>query len=365
MQSVALSGGNGFLGWHTQCALRAKGDSVGTVAVGERFDLPSASRVVSGVDRLIHIAGVNRGTDAEVVYGNEQFAHQMVEAMRAADEPPKLVVFANSTQSLGTTPYGRAKRSAADTLRKACGELGINFIDVLLPNIFGEHGRPFYNSVVATFAHLVASGGKPNIENDKSLELLHAQDAADLLLGDIDGQRSVEDLFENRTVSGVLTEILEISEIYRAGQIPDISSKFRRDLFNTFRSFTIPQPLAFPLARHTDQRGAFVEIIRSHGGPGQSSFSTTVPGVTRGDHFHRRKVERFTVLSGQASIEMRRIGTEHVVSFDVSGDHPVAIDMPTMWAHNITNVGQSELFTSFWANELFDPAHPDTFAERV
>ena len=144
-----------------------------------------------------------------------------------------------------------------------------------------------------------------------------------------------------------------------------MSAPFDRDLFNTYRSYTFPAQAPLDLTRHADARGSFFEIIRSHGGPGQSSFSTTVPGVTRGDHFHRRKIERFTVLQGRARISLRRLYSEEVVSFEVSGEAPRAVDMPTMWAHNITNIGDDVLYTSFWTNDIFDPAHPDTIAEAV
>jgi UDP-2-acetamido-2,6-beta-L-arabino-hexul-4-ose reductase len=119
------------------------------------------------------------------------------------------------------------------------------------------------------------------------------------------------------------------------------------------------------LTRHADTRGSFFEIVRSHGGPGQSSFSTTVPGISRGDHYHRRKVERFTVLAGEARISLRRLFTDEVIDFDVDGERPVAVDMPTMWTHRITNTGSGQLYTSFWTNDIFDPENPDTIAEVV
>jgi len=358
--TVALTGARGFLGWHTRASLLETGTTTIPVAVGDRFEVDAATAAINATDRFIHIAGVNRGTDEEVADGNLRFADQVATALRAASTPPPVVVFANSTQSRAGGVYGDAKKAAAEILEKTAAEVGARFENVVLPNLFGEHGRPFYNAVTATFCHLLAEGGQPTVETDRELRLLHAQNAADLLTGSSSGGSDVE-----ITVTELLTRLREIARLYRSGEIPDVSDPFSRDLFNTYRSYTFPAATPIPLVRKADARGSFFEILRSHGGDGQSSFSTTVPGVRRGDHFHRRKIERFTVLSGQAVIALRRVFTDEVVEFPVTGDAPGAIDMPTLWAHNITNTGEAELFTSFWTNEIFDPANPDTIAEAV
>ena len=364
MNSVALSGANGFLGWHVRAALQEAGADTRSIAVGDGFNLASASQAVSGTSRMIHIAGVNRGTDEEVRNGNLRFARQAAEAIARSDAPPKTIVFANSTQATNGSIYGEAKAEAAGILRAAAEAVSADFHDVLLPNLFGEHGRPFYNAVTSTFCHLLAKGERPTIDQDKQLRLLHAQDAADLLIGAAPPAVQAE-----REVSVTVTQLLErlegISSAYWRGEIPDVADKFDRDLFNTYRSFTFPEQTPVSLKQHADSRGSFVEIIRSHGGSGQSSFSTTFPGISRGDHFHRRKVERFTVLAGQATIALRRLFTEQVFEFHVTGDRPVAVDMPTMWSHKITNTGSDSLYTSFWTNDLFNPEAPDTIAEAV
>lgn len=364
MTRFALSGSGGFLGWHTRSALLEAGITADAVRVGASFDEAAATIAVDGAARAIHIAGVNRASDDEVTEGNIGFAEQFATALRAASVPPPVVVFANSTQVGNGSVYGAAKAKAAEVLAAAAADIGAEFIDVALPNLFGEHGRPFYNAVTATFSHLLAAGEHPTVENDKELTLLHAQNAADLLTGAAPLEAQ-SDLEVTESVSGLLARLQGYAELYRQGEIPDVDATFDRDLFNTFRSYTFPAQSPIGLTRHADARGSFFEIIRSHGGPGQSSFSTTVPGVTRGDHFHRRKIERFTVLQGQARISLRRLFSDEVISFDVSGDEPGAVDMPTMWAHNITNVGTETLYTSFWTNDIFDPQNPDTIAEVV
>lgn len=364
MTRVALSGSNGFLGWHTRLAVQERKLRTEAIAVGDRFDAVAAAGAVSDSERAIHLAGVNRAAEEEVREGNVRFAEQFAEALLRAETPPPVVVYANSTQSTNGSVYGDAKLRGAEIVAEAAARVGAEFVDVVLPNLFGEHGRPFYNAVTATFCHLLAEGESPTVENDKELTLLHAQNAADLLLGNAE-LGSQQELEVHESVSGLLERLAAIAETYSAGEIPDISSPFSRDLFNTYRSYLFEKLTPIGLTRHADPRGSFFEIIRSHGGPGQSSFSTTVPGISRGDHFHRRKVERFTVLAGSATISLRRLFDDRVFDFAVNGESPVAVDMPTGWAHNITNTGDDVLYTSFWTNDIFDPEHPDTIAEAV
>jgi UDP-2-acetamido-2,6-beta-L-arabino-hexul-4-ose reductase len=364
MAHVAMTGAKGFLGWHSRAALVEAGVESRGFAVGEGFDVGLAENAISGASRLVHLAGVNRGTNDEVREGNERFARQVAESLLHSSEPPRLVVYANSTQATSGSVYGDSKSTAQDILQAAADRVGSEFQSFVLPNLFGEHGRPFYNAVTATFGHLIAQGKTPSVEHDKELTLLHAQNAADLLLGFASVTRQF-DMEVQETVSGLLARLQGFADVYAQGEIPDIATAFSRDLFNTYRSYTFPGQTPVRLTRHADARGSFFEIVRSNGGCGQSSFSTTVPGVSRGDHFHRRKVERFTVLSGSATISLRKVFTDEVFEFPVTGDSPVAIDMPTMWSHKITNTGTDVLYTSFWSNEIFDPEAPDTIEEAV
>lgn len=364
MAHIAMTGGNGFLGWHTRMALLEQSLPTNVMSVGNNFSVESAAAAMSGASRAIHIAGVNRANDDAVKDGNLLFAEQFAEALHRAEIAPPVVVYANSTHSRGGSVYGEAKMRAAEIVAEAARSIGADFVDVMLPNLFGEHGKPFYNAVTATFCHLLAAGERPLVENDKELTLMHAQNAADLLTGatSISSQSELE---VHETVSGLLTRLGRISETYARGEIPDISSDLDRDLFNTYRSHTFESLTPISLTRHADVRGSFFEIIRSHGGTGQSSFSTTAPGISRGDHFHRRKVERFTVLAGEATISLRKLFTSQIYDFCVTGESPMAIDMPTGWSHKIENTSDEVLYTSFWTNDIFDPAHPDTISEAV
>jgi UDP-2-acetamido-2,6-beta-L-arabino-hexul-4-ose reductase len=361
---VALTGAGGFLGFHVRAALRARGQNFSQVALGRGFESTSALAAIDGAPRLIHLAGVNRGTDAEVRELNVQMADQLAAVLSRCSAPPPEVVFANSIQAGNGTTYGSAKLEAGDRLRSAAEKVGSKYVELHLPNLFGEHGKPFYNSVTATFCHLLANRERPEVKEDKPLTLLHAQEAASLLIGAC-GPETMHQKQVVRSVGELLAQLIGISDTYRNGTIPPLLSDFDRDLFNTYRSYLRPADRVFKLNRNADARGAFFEVIRAEGSSGQSSFSTTASNITRGQHFHLRKIERFSVLSGAGRISMRRLFSTDVVNFDVDGDAPVAIDMPTMWTHNITNIGTELLYTMFWSNEIFDPQAPDTIPEDV
>lgn len=358
---VAVTGAGGFLGLHVRGALLESGVEAVPIALGERFDERAASAAVEGADAVLHLAGVHRAPDDDVRDGNRLLATQLSRVLLDAREPPRSVSYASTTQVGNGTAYGEAKEQAGTMVRAAADAIGARFVDHRLPNLFGEHGLPFTNSVTATFCHLLASGGRPEVHEDRDLDLLHAQDAADLLLGDEGAAQRVH----RDSVTGLLARLERIAAAYEVGDVPDIAERLDRDLFNTYRSHLVDRRPAIHLARRADERGAFVELVRARGGSGQASTSTTAPGVTRGDHFHRRKFERFSVVSGRAVIRLRRILTSHVVEIPVDGDAPVAVDMPTLWSHSIENVGDGLLHTSFWTDDLFDPARPDTIPERV
>lgn len=364
MKRIAVTGGGGFLGFHLRAAAKEYGIEVLPIPVGEGFKLESAINTLKGVEGVIHMAGVNRGTEAEVEAGNLLFARQLATALEEAQPLLSEFVFANSIQSGNGTVYGVAKDGAASILSECAEKLGVKFRNLLLPNLFGEFGKPFYNSVVATFCHQIAIGQVPEVQNDKELVLLHAQDAAEYLLG-IQDHDSMTAACEHITVSGIKNLLLDFSKLYTAGEFPELSSNFRRDLFNTYRSYLFPEKSPINIVRHADERGSFFEIVRSHGGTGQTSFSTTVPGITRGDHFHRRKVERFTVLSGEAEISLRKIFSDEVYSYKISGEKPLSVDMPTFYTHKIENIGSETLYTAFWTNDIFNPENPDTIGEAV
>ena len=374
---IGVTGGGGFLGWHVFCHSLTR-DDVEVYRI-PRDALVSAEQLaphLAGCSSLLHLAGVNRAPDEEVRRENLRLADVVAGAVARTPEL-RGMVFANSVQAEGSSVYGAAKRDAAEILAQAANGRDAAFADVLLPNLFGEHGRPFYNSFVATFCHQFAVGEEPRVNGAGEVPLLHAQEAARVL-----ADAAVQGRSGRLSPPGRLVRVQDVADLlarqsdsYASGVIPPLNDAFETSLFNQLRSYArrvspfATGPTRFdlgdPLVRHSDARGDLVETVRSRSGEGQVFVSTTRPGITRGNHFHTRKVERFVVLSGQAVIGLRRLGFDEPLDIAVSGDAPVIVDQPTLWTHNITNVGDTELLTLFWVNEIFDPSDSDTYPQPV
>ncbi len=365
---IAVTGPEGFIAWHTRCAIRALGGDDAVHLGREHFDDPELmAKALTDVEAVIHLAGVNRASDDDTIRRvNPWLAAQLVAGLQLVDRPVP-VVYGNSIHADSDSIFGLAKRESADILARYGVASGAAVTDVILPNIFGEWGRPFYNSVVATFSHQVARGETPRIDVDKEMPLLHVQRAADALLAattDPQGGK-VDPAGTTMSVTEVLNRITTMSAAYRTGDLPDLGDPFTRDLFNTYRSYTFPESWPIHPEVRGDQRGELFETVRARGGESQVFFSTTRRGFTRGQHYHLHKVERFLVLRGTGVIRLRKLFSHEVVEFPVSGDRPAIVDMPTMWVHSITNTGDDELITLFYADELFDPERPDTYPEDV
>lgn len=364
---VAITGPNGFIAWHTRCAIKAA-SGLETVGIGreeflhdERLD-----KALAEVDAVIHLAGINRSaTDGELVEANIDLANRLLAGLRRAGRPIT-VVYGDSIQRDTESAFGQSKRAAGNVL-SAWADMG-PVVDVVLPNVFGEHGTPFYNSVTATFCSQVANGLEPEIHQDRPLPLLHAQGAAKVLIDACSAIESTQTYPVGRVtlVSELLKILRAIAGPYQASRtLPDLSDQFTRDLFNTFRSHIRPTDWPAYPPPHEDERGVLYEAVQAIGGETQVFFSSTGPGHRRGQHFHLHKVERFVVLRGSGLIRLRRLFDDETIEIPVSGDRPAVLDMPTMWVHSIENIGSEELVTLFFADAVFDPANPDTYQEDV
>jgi len=374
---IAITGGAGFLGWHLRCAIRMRGWLEPVVVDHACFDDPTRLRdALAGIEMVVHLAGVNRGPEAEVEAGNPRLARALVDALQAsAGTRGRLhLLFSNSTHgrdqgdapTASLTPYGRSKRQANAILGDWTASAGARYTDIRFPHLFGEHGRPFYNSAVATFCHQLATGDTPKIIVDGEVELLHAQSACDLILDAIDAGTGgpLSPAGRRMPVSEALARLQAMHATYADGTLPRFETAFDIDLFNTLRSYRFPLHYPGRIELRSDARGHLFEAVKTgHGG--QCFASTTHRGVVRGNHFHRHKIERFLVTAGEATIRVRRMFTTDTHAFEVRGDAPVYIDMPTLHTHDIRNTGHDDLFTLFWSHEIFDPAAPDTYPEAV
>lgn len=363
---VGITGIDGLLGWHLRAFLHRTGPHEVRGAGRATFVAPEAlGEFVRDLDVVVHLAAMNRGEDAELEAVNQALADALVAAFDRTGSRPHLV-FSSSTHVERDTAYGRSKRACTQRFHDWAKRAGASFSNLILPHVFGEFGKPFSNSVVSTFCCQLANRETPKIIVDGALELVHAQQvaqeiarvASDRVGGDF--RMSGEPI---RT-SELLARLEEMSSQYAGQVIPDLRRPLDLRLFNTYRSYLFPGHYPVTVTVHSDERGGLFEAVRSLQS-GQMFLSTTKPGITRGGHYHTRKVERFLVTTGEAVIRLRKLFTTETTEFRVSGAKPQYVDMPTFYTHDITNVGKGELVTAFWAHEIFDPDDTDTFAERV
>ncbi len=341
LMRVVMTGADGFLGWHTRVRLRALTDHDGDPR--RRGQLGRLPELVASADAVLHFAGVNRASDREVEEGNAQLARDLADAVRRAPGAPT-IVYANTIQAGNGTPYGTGKAvGRRRSWPKRPPTKGSPFADVVLPNLFGEHGRPNYNSFVATFAHKVAAGEHPQVQ-DREVDLLHVQDAARAFIDELGTRwssgRSARG-HARRASRPCWRSLPRSSRSTGAARSLPLPSRLHVNLFNTLRAAMFPCPLPDPAGapyRPSWQSGRDGSCTRQRG-PDLLSRPRR-PAITRGQHFHLRKAERFVVVGGQARISLRKVLTDEVVAFDVDGSSPAIIDMPTLWAHKITNTGR-------------------------
>ena len=371
MKRIGITGQAGFIGTHLFNVLNTKND-VKTIAFeDEYFNNPSQLvDFVKQCDVIVHLAAVNRCESQQELYQtNIRLVEQLIEAMQIAKVSPH-VIFSSSTQEERDNFYGKSKREGRAKLAAWAENNHALFTGLIIPNVYGAFGKPFYNSVIATFSYQLTHSEQPKIEVDGSLKLIYVGELAEHIYKIAVCEKSKKEFWLPHTAEKKVSELLTLLEVYKTqyfeqGIIPCLSSDFEINLFNTFRCYIDAQTY-FPvlLKRNEDERGVFVETVKLHSG-GQISFSTTKPNITRGNHYHTRKIERFVVLQGEARIQLRKTGTKEVLNFILSGENPSYVDMPIWYTHNITNIGQTELITQFWINEMFNPDDMDTYFEVV
>lgn len=366
MRTVGITGAGGLLGWHLRARLHARRE-VGIVPIhtGAFADAAALRELVGRCDVLVHAACRIVGDGEDILRENHAIDERLTAALDAAGRVIPLI-YVSSTHIERDSPYGEAKRRSEAHFARWAEARGAAKTSIVFPNLFGEGGRPFHNSVTSTFCHQIVRGEEPTIIVDADLELIHAQAAAAEIEGVIQsGATGVRRPAGRRMrVSEIRRTIREIDAEYRAFVVPDLSDPFRLALFNTYRSHLFPHAYPTRLEPRSDARGALFEVVKTRHG-GQAFMSTTKPGITRGNHFHLRKLERFCVVKGSAVIRIRRLFSDQIHTFEVSGDAPVAVDIPTLHTHNITAGPEGELLTLFWSSEIFDPDDPDTYAEPV
>ena len=367
---ILITGSNGFVGKNLVCELRSKGYEDLYL-----FDIDTEPSLLDSFTRdcefVFHLAGVNRPKDVdEFMQGNFGFTDTLLASLkRNKNTCPVLIT--SSIQAALDNPYGKSKKAGEDLLFSYAKETGATVHVFRLPNVFGKWCRPNYNSAVATFCHNIARD-LPITVNDPEvvMSLVYIDDVLEAFLCALKGDVVKEDGFcKVSTVhTAKLGRIVELLKSFRESRttlsVPNMANSFEKVLYSTYLNYLPENQFSYPLKMNTDNRGSFTEIIRT-AERGQFSVNISKPGITKGNHWHHTKNEKFLVVSGKALIQFRKVGTEEVVDYHVSGDKLEVVDIPPGYTHNIINEGEGDLVTFMWANEPFNPERPDTVFEKV
>ena len=366
---ILITGADGFIGKNLRIRLRELGhtDVVGIVSTTSSAALTAA---VAGADFVFHLAGVNRPKDpAEFATGNTGFTQTLCDALRSSGRRVS-VAFASSTQAALANPYGRSKKDAESALLDYASTTGARVYLFRLTNVFGKWCRPNYNSAVATFCHNIARGLPVSVNDpDAPLQLVYIDDVMVALTRLLDvpqaqgGWVDAEPVYAT-TVGDVLHTLQGFAQSRQSLLTARVGTGLVRALNSTYVSHLPPESFDYTLTRHVDPRGEFVEMLKTPD-CGQFSYFTAHPGITRGEHYHHSKTEKFLVIRGIAHFGFRHIESGQVHEVVTRGGEARIVETVPGWTHNITNIGDDEMIVMLWANEVFDREHPDTIALKV
>ena len=398
--NILVTGAKGFVGKNLCALLRTIADgknrTYGNIAITEIFEYDIDSKpeelkeYCQKADFVFNLAGVNRPqTTEEFMQGNFGFASTLLDTLKHHNNSCPVMLSSSIQATLigryGEGEYGKSKRAGEELFFDYGRETGAKVLVYRFPNLFGKWCRPNYNSAVATFCNNIAND-LPIMVNDRStlLELLYIDDLMDEMVAALKGEehhcefdgldtvltesgRYCAAPVTHKVTLGEIVDLLnEFHEQPKSLTIPEIpAGSFAKKLYSTYLSYLPKEKVTFPLKMNEDNRGSFTELLRSTN-CGQVSINISKPGITKGEHWHNTKWEFFIVVSGRGLIQMRRIGSDEVLEFEVSGDKIEAVHMLPGYTHNIINLSDTEnLVTVMWANESFDPNRADTFFEKV
>lgn len=381
--NILVTGANGFVGRNLVSQLEniASGKARNYAIAGKElhvqgYDVDSDPAVLEEycrrADFVFNLAGVNRPEDpSEFMKGNFGFASLLLDTLKKCGNTCPVMI-SSSTQAALDNPYGESKRAGEELLFEYGRETGAKVLVYRFPNVFGKWCRPNYNSAVATFCHNIAHG-LPIRVNDPSvvMHLVYIDDVVDELIGALSGDEHRAGAFcevpvvHEITLGGIVDLLYSFRDMQQDLEVPDLGDAFTKKLYSTYLSYLPKEKFCYPLKMNVDNRGSFTEIIRT---PDRGQFSVNIskPGITKGEHWHHTKNEKFVVVSGHGLVQLRKIGTDEVINFEVSGEKMEVVEMIPGYTHNIINLSDTEdLVTFMWANEAFNPERPDTYFEPV
>ena len=391
MKKILVTGSNGFVGKNTVVALKeAKKYEILTIDRNNTEE--ELKKSVLEADFIVHLAGVNRPKDTKEFYeGNGGLTEKIVGFLREENKNTPILI-TSSTHAVLDNDYGKSKKQSEDALIKYSDECGAKVYIFRLPNLFGKWCRPNYNSAVATFCHNIAHELDVWI-NDPAIELnlVYIDDVVASIIDVIEDENIVKlsNLDEEvavtttgassiqidkyyyevttvykRTLGNIVDSLKMFRNMRKSLLIPDLSDGFNKALYSTYLTYLEEDDFSYYLDKKEDNRGWLAELVKSEQF-GQMFVSKTHPGITRGNHWHHTKTEKFIVIQGQAAIRFRKLDEDKVIEYIVDGEKPQVLDIPPGYTHSIENIGQDEVITLFWSNEMFNPEKPDTYFLEV
>ncbi|QFK73372.1 capsular polysaccharide biosynthesis protein CapF [Pradoshia sp. D12] len=367
--NILVTGAKGFIGRNLVIELKNCGYT-NIFEVDRDTDVQIFETYCEQADFVFHLAGVNRPMDiSEFREGNYGFTSTLLETLRKYQNTCP-VMMSSSIQARLSNPYGESKKAGEDILFDYAKETGAEVKIYRFPNVFGKWCRPNYNSAIATFCYNISRDLPITVNDPKvELELVYIDDVVEELIyalteGTKNGQ-FYEVPVKHKELLGTIVHLIQTFKRSRDERlVPDLGNPFVKKLYSTYLSYLPEDQFAYPLKMNIDERGSFTEFIKTPD-RGQVSINISKPGITKGNHWHHTKNEKFLVVSGEGVIRFRKIDTDDVIEYFVDGNKLEVIDIPVGYTHNIENLGTTDMVTVMWANELFDPEHPDTYFVEV
>jgi UDP-2-acetamido-2,6-beta-L-arabino-hexul-4-ose reductase len=367
--NLLITGADGFIGRNLRAALQQTDHHLFLLDVDSSGE--ELQQAAENADFVFHLAGVNRPKDAtEFQTGNADFTVKLLDALENGKRPP--VLMSSSTQAALDNPYGKSKLHAEKAMLRYQNRIKSPIYIYRLTNVFGKWSRPNYNSVIATFCYNVTHGLPISVSDPNlTLRLIYIDDVVAEFLRALDGFPTCDPNGQctagpehEATLKRIASLIWGFGTVRSTLDLPDQRNPFVRKLFATYQSFLPPDQLAYAPKTHADERGGFTELMHMNS-YGQISVNVTKPGVSKGSHWHQSKHEKFIVISGRGVIRFRNPFSEEVYAYEVSGETITIIDVPPGYVHVIENVGNCDLVTLMWANEVFDPKRADTYHQPL
>ena len=362
---VGINGSYGFIGYHLWLYLNYKCDDIEVIRLSKNLDKDLEN--LSRCNIVVHMAEKNRGDIKDLYKNNILSATKLTDLLDDCNNPAN-IIYTSSTHEKDDNLFGQWRRDNNKMFTRWAENSNCSFKSLKLPNIFGPFCKPNYNSFIATFCDKVIKGEEIEV-NDNKVSLLYVDNLCKQIYKTIINleEKNIPIKYDTSIkVSDVYSTLLRFKEDYlNLKRIPNFENEFEINLFNTFRSYIDKDSRLFKVDSYNDERGRLSELVVAKT-KGQIFFSTTKPKVVRGNHFHSRRVERFCILEGKALVQMRKIGTDTVLNYEINGTDSVVVDMPVYYTHNLKNIGDTNLICCFWMNDILkEEKIDDTYYEEV